>query len=105
MKNIIVGLACYIIFLIYEWSNVNPVEAIILLSILLFIPMSFCIIDKRARNGSYLLFYKSVSSLYPIAAICAMLSFVTNQYIFAITIYLCDNLVCIYGNGCVIWYK
>lgn len=47
MKNIIFGLACYIIFLICEWSNVNPVEAIILLSILLFIPMSFCIIDKK----------------------------------------------------------
>lgn len=47
MKNILFGLACYIIFLIYEWSNVNPVEAIILLSILLFIPMSLCIIDKK----------------------------------------------------------
>lgn len=47
MKNILFGLACYIIFLICEWSNVNPVEAIILLSILLFIPMSFCIIDKK----------------------------------------------------------
>ena len=47
MKNIIFGLACYVVFLIYEWSNINPVEAIILLSVLLFIPMSFCIIDKR----------------------------------------------------------
>lgn len=47
MKNILFGFACYIIFLICEWSNVNPVEAIILLSILLFIPMSFCIIDKK----------------------------------------------------------
>lgn len=50
MKNILFGLACYIIFLICEWSNVNPVEAIILLSILLFIPMSFCIIDKKKRK-------------------------------------------------------
>ena len=61
MKNIIFGLACYVVFLIYEWSNINPVEAIILLSVLLFIPMSFCIIDKRKRDGSQLLFYKSVS--------------------------------------------
>lgn len=61
MKNILFGLACYIVFLIYEWPDVNPVEAIILLSILLFIPMSFCIIDKKMRNGSYLLFYKFVS--------------------------------------------
>ncbi|AIE79029.1 membrane protein [Bacillus cereus] len=45
MRNIIFGLACYIVFLICEWPDVNPVEAIILLSILLCIPMSFCIID------------------------------------------------------------
>ncbi len=37
-------------FLIYEWSNINPVEAIILLSVLLFIPMSLCIIDKRKKR-------------------------------------------------------
>ena len=97
MKNIIVGLACYIIFLICEWSNVNPVEAIILLSILLCIPMSFCIIDKRARNGSYVLFYKSVSFLYPIAAICAMLAFVTNQYIFAIIWFVYTGIVALFG--------
>ncbi len=97
MKNIIVGLACYIIFLICEWSNVKPVEAIILLSILLCIPMSFCIIDKRARNGSYVLFYKSVSFLYPIAAICAMLAFVTNQYIFAIIWFVYTGIVALFG--------
>lgn len=97
MKNIIVGLACYIIFLICEWSNVNPVEAIILLSILLCIPMSFCIIDKRARNGLYVLFYKSVSFLYPIAAICAMLAFVTNQYIFAIIWFVYTGIVALFG--------
>ena len=61
MKNIIVGLVCYIIFLICEWPNINPVEAIILLAMLLFIPMSFSIIDKKIRNGSYVFFYKFLS--------------------------------------------
>ncbi|MES5954466.1 YndJ family protein [Bacillus fungorum] len=97
MKNIIVGLACYIIFLIFEWPDVNPVEAIILLSILLFIPMSFCIIDKKARNGSYLLFYKSVSFLYPVAAICAMLAFVTNHYFFALFWFVYTGIVALFG--------
>ncbi len=64
MKNIIVGLVCYIIFLICEWSNIKPVEAIILLSMLLFIPMSFSIIDKKTRNGSYVFFYEFVSFFY-----------------------------------------
>ncbi|EOO16485.1 YndJ family protein [Bacillus cereus] len=97
MKNIIFGLACYIIFLICEWSNVNPVEAIILLSILLFIPMSFCIIDKKKRNGSYVLFYKFVSFLYPIAAISAMLAFVTNHYFFALLWFAYTGIVALFG--------
>ncbi|MGE6536834.1 YndJ family protein [Bacillus luti] len=97
MRNIIFGLACYIVFLICEWPDVNPVEAIILLSILLFIPMSFCIIDKRTRNGSYLLFYKSVSFLYPVAAISAMLAFVTNQYFFAIIWFVYTGIVALFG--------
>ncbi|MCH4566818.1 YndJ family protein [Bacillus sp. ES1-5] len=97
MKNIIVGLACYIIFLICEWSNINPVEAIILLSILLCIPMSFCIIDKKTRNGSYVSFYKLVSLLYPIAAISAMLAFVTNHYFFALLWFVYTGIVALFG--------
>ncbi|QWU44619.1 YndJ family protein [Bacillus sp. NP247] len=97
MKNIIFGLACYIIFLICEWSNVNPVEAIILLSILLFIPMSFCIIDKKRRNGSYLLFYKFVSFLYPIAAVSAMLAFVTNHFVVALLWFMYTGVLALFG--------
>lgn len=97
MKNIIVGLASYIIFLICEWSNINPVEAIILLSILLFIPMSFCIIDKKTRNGSYVFLYKLVSLLYPIAAISAMLAFVTNHYFFALLWFVYTGIVALFG--------
>ncbi|WP_439875706.1 YndJ family protein [Bacillus mycoides] len=97
MKNIIVGLACYIIFLICEWSNINPVEAIILLSILLFIPMSFCIIDKKTRNGSYVPFYKFVSLLYPIAAISTMLAFVTNHFIFALLWLMYTGIIALFG--------
>ncbi|MGG0299972.1 YndJ family protein [Bacillus albus] len=97
MKNIIVGLACFIIFLICEWSNVNPVEAIILLSILLFIPMSFCIIDKKTRNGSYVSFYKLVSILYPVAAMSAMLAFVINHYFFALLWFVYTGIVALFG--------
>ncbi|MEK7017133.1 YndJ family protein [Bacillus sp. FSL R9-9410] len=97
MKNIIFGLACYTTFLMFEWSNVNPVEAIILLSILLFIPMSFCIIDKETRNGSYLLFYKFVSFLYPIAAVSAMLAFVTNHFVFALLWFMYTGILALFG--------
>ncbi len=97
MKNIIVGFVCYIIFLICEWSNINPVEAIILLSMLLFIPMSFSIIDKKTRNGSYVFFYEFVSFLYPIAAISAMLAFVTSHYFFALFWFVYTGIVALFG--------
>ena len=96
MKNIIFGLACYVVFLICEWSNINPVEAIILLSVLLFIPMSFCIIDKRKRDGSQLLFYKSVS-FYIQSQQFVMLAFVTNHYLFALVWFVYTGIVALFG--------
>ncbi|MEN1935209.1 YndJ family protein [Paenibacillus sp. 102] len=97
MKNIVVGLICYMIFLILEWSVLNPVESIILLSILLFIPMSLCIVDKEKRDGSQVLFYKTVSLLYPVAAISAMLAFVTEYFLFAIIWYIYTGIIALFG--------
>ena len=97
MKNIIFGLACYVVFLICEWSNINPVEAIILLSVLLFIPMSFCIIDKRKemdRNYYFINPYRFISN----RNLCNASFRHKLQCI-------CASLVCIYRNCCVIWCK
>ncbi|MDM5188070.1 YndJ family protein [Bacillus sp. DX4.1] len=97
MKNIAIGLICYIIFLIVEWPRLHPVESIILLSILLFIPMSFCIVDKHKRDGSILPLHRFVSLLYPVAAISAMLAFVTNQFFFAIIWFIYIGIVALFG--------
>ncbi|PEY32236.1 hypothetical protein CN354_21595 [Bacillus cereus] len=97
MKNIVVGLICYMIFLILEWSKLNPIESIILLSILLFIPMSLCIIDKEKRDGSQVLFYKTVSLLYPVAAISAMLAFVTGYFFFAVIWFMYTGMIALFG--------
>lgn len=59
--------------------------------------MSFCIIDKKTRNGSYVSFYKLVSLLYPIAAISAMLAFVTNHYFFALLWFVYTGIVALFG--------
>ncbi|MCU5573038.1 YndJ family protein, partial [Bacillus cereus] len=48
-------------------------------------------------DGSQLLFYKSVSFLYPIAAICAMLAFVTNHYLFALVWFVYTGIVALFG--------
>ncbi|HEK9103231.1 TPA: YndJ family protein [Bacillus pseudomycoides] len=97
MKNIVVGLICYMIFLILEWPVLNPVESIILLSILLFIPMSLCIIDKEKRDGSQVLFYKTVSLLYPVAAISAMLAFATGYFFFAVIWFMYTGMIALFG--------
>lgn len=97
MRNIIFGLACYIVFLICEWPDVNPVEAIILLSILLCIPMSFVLLIKEQEMDHMYYFINPYRFLYPIAAICAMLSFVTNQYLFAIIWFVYTGIVALFG--------
>ncbi|WP_000789562.1 YndJ family protein [Bacillus cereus] len=97
MKNIIVGLICYMIFLILEWPVLHPVEVIILLSILLFIPMSFCIVDKEKRDGLQVLFYKTVSLLYPVAAISAMLAFATDYFFFAVIWFMYTGMIALFG--------
>ena len=86
MKNIIVGLACYIIFLICEWSNVNPVEAIILLSILLCIPMSFVLLIKEHEMDRMYYFINPYRFISDSSDLCNV-SFRNKS------IYLCDNLV------------
>ncbi|MCP1123354.1 YndJ family protein [Bacillus sp. 3103sda1] len=97
MRNIIIGLLCYVIFLILEWPKLHPVESIILLSILLFIPMAFSIVDKRKRDGDELFCYKLAVFIYPIAAISAMLAFVTNHFLFAIIWFIYTGIVALFG--------
>ena len=97
MKNIILGLICYMVFIILEWPKLNPVECIIVLAILLFIPMSLCIVDKEKRDGSQVLFYKLVLLLYPVAAISAMLAFITDYFIFAIVWFIYTGMIALFG--------
>ncbi|CAM4316227.1 membrane protein [Bacillus manliponensis] len=91
MKNIVFGLICYIVFLIIGLQNFNIIEALILLSILLFVPTSFRITNMRKRDGSVLPVAKLVVFLYPIAASSAMLAFITEHTVFAFIwlIYTC----------------
>ncbi|PHA02330.1 hypothetical protein COE51_03540 [Bacillus pseudomycoides] len=97
MRNIMIGFICYVIFLILERPKLHPVESIILLSILLFIPMAFSIVDKRKRDGEELCCYKLVVFVYPIAAISAMLAFVTNHFLFAIIWFIYTGIVALFG--------
>lgn len=97
MRNIIIGLICYASFFLLKWPQLPPVESIILLSILLFIPMSFSIIDKKKRDGNEMLCYKLAASLYPLAAISAMLAFVTSYVFFALIWFIYTGIVALFG--------
>ncbi|PEP82264.1 YndJ family protein [Bacillus pseudomycoides] len=97
MKNIILGLICYMVFIILEWPKLNPVECIIVLSVFLFIPMSLCIVDKEKRDGSQVLFYKLVLLLYPVAAISAMLAFITDYFLFAMIWFIYTGIIALFG--------
>ncbi|MDP7979536.1 YndJ family protein [Bacillus multifaciens] len=97
MRNIMIGFMCYVIFLILEWPKLHPVESIILLSILIFIPMAFSIVDKKKRNGDELFCYKLAVFFYPVAAISAMLAFVTDYFLFAIIWFIYTGIVALFG--------
>ena len=97
MRNIMIGCMCYVIFLILEWPKLHPVESIILLSILLFIPIAFSIVDNKKRNGDELFCYKLAAFFYPVAAISAMLAFVTDYFLFAIIWFLYTGIVALFG--------
>ncbi|ENQ3079305.1 YndJ family protein [Bacillus cereus] len=97
MRNTMIGFMCYVIFLILEWPKLHPVESIILLSILIFIPMAFSIVDKKKRNGDELFCYKLAVFFYPVAAISAMLAFVTDYFLFAIIWFIYTGIVALFG--------
>lgn len=97
MRNLIVGCICYAFFLILGWSNIHPVKAIILLSILVFIPLAFSIVDKKKRDGDELFSYKLAAFFYPVAAISATLAFITNYYLFAILWFIYTGIIALFG--------
>ncbi|MDG4656324.1 YndJ family protein [Ectobacillus antri] len=81
--NIIFGALVYIIYMVTEGLDVYAVEALVLLSICVFVPSILTLVDSKMRNGRMFSVFKILILSYPIAVISAALAFVTNMPVFA----------------------
>jgi hypothetical protein len=82
-KNNWVGIFLFVVFLMIEGKLVHAVEAFVLFSILVLIPLSFDFIEQRDRCRQKFLMGILVEWMYPIAAASAMLALVFNHIVFA----------------------
>ncbi|GAF09818.1 hypothetical protein JCM16418_3974 [Paenibacillus pini JCM 16418] len=98
-RNIVIGILLFVAFISLENTKLQVLEALILLSILIFTPMLMLLVDKRKRDGSKLRLAKCIDVLYPIAAFCAALTFITDVYVFAVVWLLFTGLVAVYGSS------
>jgi hypothetical protein len=96
-RNVMIGIIYYLFYLIMGWPEFHLVEAFVLLSILLFTPLSFIIIDKNRRDGLILPMAKWICILYPFAAMSAVFAFLTDQAVFSLIWFVYTGLVALFG--------
>lgn len=97
MKNRLVGLVLYIIFLLSTVAHFHILEGIVLFSILIFLPIVFEIIDWTRRDGSMQPIAKWTMLLYPIAGGSATFSFIFDSTVFAIVWFVYTLLLAMIG--------
>lgn len=83
-RNLLFGITTYLLYLVFSWKYLFPAEALLLFSILVVVPFSFMLIDKKKRDHSLLPLTGWVCRFYPFAALGALFSLVTNEYLFSL---------------------
>ncbi|MEH6941971.1 YndJ family protein [Bacillus sp. JJ722] len=97
MRNLLFGISLYLLFLILTWSQFHILEAVVLFSILVFIPIIFLLLDWRRRDGVVLPLAKWTMLVYPLASGSAFLAFVIDSSFFAIVWFTYTILVAVLG--------
>lgn len=96
-RNNWIGFSLFVAFLLIERQRVLAVEAFVLFSILVLIPLSFDFIEQRERSGQQFLIGQILEWTYPIAATSALFAFVFNHVVFAGVWWGFTGLVAILG--------
>jgi hypothetical protein len=79
------------------WHELHVVEALVLLSVLLFVPIVLSLLDKSRRDGAVLPLAKWVLRLYPYGAVSAALAFWTDMAVFGAIWFLYTGIVALFG--------
>lgn len=74
-RNIYIGIVFYMLYLFLGASSFDLVEAVLLLSVLVFVPIAYWLIYTTKRDGSPLLFHRSIVQCFPMAAGSAVITF------------------------------
>lgn len=74
-RNIYIGIAFYILYLLVQIPSFQIVEAVLLLSVLVFVPTAYFLIHTTKRDGSPLLFHRLIVQFFPVAAGSAVITF------------------------------
>ncbi|WP_078410391.1 YndJ family protein [Priestia abyssalis] len=96
-RNVVIGIIFYLFYLIIGWSQLHIVEALVLLSVLVFVPLILMMIDKNMRDGAIMPVARFISRLYPYAALGAMLTFLTDMAVFAAVWFIYTGLIALFG--------
>ncbi|HWO98069.1 MAG TPA: YndJ family protein [Bacillus sp. (in: firmicutes)] len=96
-RNVVMGIIFYLFYLIIDRAQFYIVEALVLLSVLVFVPLALMMIDKDRRDGSMLPLAKFISLLYPYAALSAILAFLTDMAVFAAFWFIYTGLITLFG--------
>ncbi len=96
-RNVVIGIIFYLLYLIIGWSQLYIVEALVLLSVLVFVPLVFMMIDKDRRDGTTIPLARFISRLYPYAALGAMLAFLANIPVFTAVWFMYTGLIALFG--------
>lgn len=96
-RNVVIGIIFYLFYLMIGWLQLHIVEALVLLSVLVFIPLVFMMIDKEKREGVVMPLASFTSRLYPYAALGAVLTFLTDMAVFAAVWFMYTGLIALFG--------
>lgn len=96
-RNIWIGFSLFIIYHLSTIQQFHIVKSLVLLSITIFIPVLLWMIDNQRRSGSISKLAKWIFFLYPIAAIAAVIAFITDYAFFALVWFVFTALVAFHG--------
>ncbi|MBT2575142.1 YndJ family protein [Bacillus sp. ISL-51] len=96
-RNSVISMICFIGFFAAEAPHVSAAEALVLLSVLFFVPGVFPLVFQQTADREVQPFENVLVQCYPAAALCAALAFITDISFFALLWWLYTILLAVYG--------
>ncbi|MGQ5112992.1 YndJ family protein [Bacillus halotolerans] len=96
-RNGLISALCFIWFLVSEAPDISVAEALVLFSILFFVPGIFPFVFHQSAHRTIQFSEKILMHIYPAAAVFAVLALVTDVGYFALIWWIYTALLALYG--------